>query len=499
MLRKFLIFFSILIVFVFFFGWYEITKKDISDRSFISEILSDEIKDYLRKTLFYIPTLQSKYNNLFEQFEIYEHSFNEINLIRSAQWSQISKVLQNGSFISKKNFSRLNSYKTGKTETINEINNDSIYYNKDNFKYKLDKFYLPFLDRNSWLKKPTAYIEVYNEKLWLASADGLIFYSDIKNLTSEEIEINFLKSNITQIINDERFYQGSGHSVKDILIDENYIYLSYTKEQDEDCYNTSIIRALINFTSLEFEDFFSYEECQSLENEEYVAIQSGGRLEKINEELLLFSIGEYRNRILAQDENSFFGKIISLNINNKKYEIISKGHRNPQGLYYDNSKNLLLMTEHGPKGGDELNINKEIKNDTIENYGWPISSYGKHYDGKEREEAPLHKSHLEYGFLEPLKYYVPSIAISDIEKIKIKNNTNNQILISSMGSNTSFGGMSIHYLEYDQDYSKIISNTVIPINERVRDIEILNEEQNLILLLLESSPAIGVLKLEYTN
>ena len=40
------------------------------------------------------------------------------------------------------------------------------------------------------------------------------------------------------------------------------------------------------------------------------------------------------------------------------------------------------------------------------NYGWPISSYGDHYDGRTRKEAPLNKSHSKFGFIEPIKYFI---------------------------------------------------------------------------------------------
>ena len=75
---------------------------------------------------------------------------------------------------------------------------------------------------------------------------------------------------------------------------------------------------------------------------------------------------------------------------------------------------------------DKLNINIDPSTVLIKNYGYPISSYGEHYghpDPKiqyKYEEAPLHKSHKKYGFEEPIDYFVPSIGISDIEKIENK-------------------------------------------------------------------------------
>ena len=60
------------------------------------------------------------------------------------------------------------------------------------------------------------------------------------------------------------------------------------------------------------------------------------------------------------------------------------GHRNPQGLYYNQSKNFVLSTEHGPQGGDEINLITLLEK-KIFNYGWPISSYGEHYGGREEK------------------------------------------------------------------------------------------------------------------
>ena len=72
---------------------------------------------------------------------------------------------------------------------------------------------------------------------------------------------------------------------------------------------------------------------------------------------------------------------------------------------------------------NNLNENKE------KNFGWPISSYGKHYGNLEKnklnyEEAPLYKSHSEYGFVEPVKYFVPSIGISEVKKLSKKFKSN---------------------------------------------------------------------------
>jgi len=139
-----------------------------------------------------------------------------------------------------------------------------------------------------------------------------------------------------------------------------------------------------------------------------------------NDENVLLSIGAPTNsseliRNLAQKENSFYGKIISINKrniknffnNNEKIEIkiFTKGHRNPQGLAKVEDK--IFGAEHGPKGGDEINILSKNKN-----YGWPVASYGTKYESI--ISASYELNHLKNNFQEPLIQFTPSIAISDL-------------------------------------------------------------------------------------
>ncbi|MCS5552695.1 MAG: PQQ-dependent sugar dehydrogenase, partial [SAR324 cluster bacterium] len=82
-------------------------------------------------------------------------------------------------------------------------------------------------------------------------------------------------------------------------------------------------------------------------------------------------------------------------------EIWSYGHRNPQGLFYDRQQKWLWSIEHGPRGGDEINlINPGL------NYGWPVISYGKEYFSFAQVGESTHKEGME----QPVKYFVPSIA-----------------------------------------------------------------------------------------
>jgi len=129
---------------------------------------------------------------------------------------------------------------------------------------------------------------------------------------------------------------------------------------------------------------------------------------------VFFSIGERGNRPNAQDLSNHAGSILRLNldgsvpdnnpfVNNPKAksEIWSYGHRNPQGLVYDKARNLIWSNEHGPRGGDEINLIKKGGN-----YGWPKTSHGKEYLTK----SPVGEATEMKGVISPLKVYIPSIA-----------------------------------------------------------------------------------------
>ena len=177
------------------------------------------------------------------------------------------------------------------------------------------------------------------------------------------------------------------------------------------------------------------------------------------------------------------------------------GHRNPQGLYYDKENNIIYLTEHGPQGGDEINVNTSPDGE-IKNYGWGISSYGEHYGFPDRDNskkykiAPLNKSHAKYGFIEPLKYFTPSIGIAPIIKTEkfIKVPNKNIIYVGALGQDIEEGDLSIHQFILDADL-KIEQHNIMPVGERVRDM-IYIEELNKIFLFLESSGSIGVLEVD---
>ena len=128
---------------------------------------------------------------------------------------------------------------------------------------------------------------------------------------------------------------------------------------------------------------------------------------------IFFGLGERGKSQNSQDLSSDYGKIHRINEDgtvpndnpftntpNAKKSIWSLGHRNPQGLVVSPFSGDLWETEHGPKGGDELNFIVPGKN-----YGWPVISFGINYDG-----TVLTPDTAKVGMEQPQTYYVPSIA-----------------------------------------------------------------------------------------
>jgi glucose/arabinose dehydrogenase len=143
----------------------------------------------------------------------------------------------------------------------------------------------------------------------------------------------------------------------------------------------------------------------------------GGALEFDDRGYLFISIGDRSDRDVAQQGDRLQGKILRLHddgrtpadnpfVNQADIDprIWALGLRNPQGLHFDAESGLLFAAEHGPMGGDEVNIIRKGRN-----YGWPVITYGQNYTTSSIGEGS-HKAGLE----QPLFYFLPSTAISPL-------------------------------------------------------------------------------------
>jgi len=319
----------------------------------------------------------------------------------------------------------------------------------------------------NWYK--SFYLELIENNILVVDYLGKIYKINVK-----DIQNNKLKSLDAEKINSNL----SVVRVLDTLIHEENLYVSFIGLKNT-CKNLNIDVAKINSKKLNFQNFFSSNECG-----EYIL---GGRMQfyKHNSsDGLLFTTSNHPNNLpddKPQSENSIFGKILFIDFQNKKNIIFSKGHRVPQGLYAE--ENLILSTEHGPRGGDE--INKIIFN---KNYGWPISSYGEKYRTEETEKPQYSKYHSKLGFEEPVFAFVPSVGISEI--IKLPNDFSGHFIDNFIVS--TLNGRSLHRIKFDENYSKVIFNEKIFIGYRIRDLKYHNK-MNTIFLALEEKGELGIL------
>jgi len=349
----------------------------------------------------------------------------------------------------------------------------------------------------------TAYLEFYDDNLFIVSGDGIISYEKLEKFinNNEDISTNIIKSNILDVITDKSFLEHSFTGVKDIAIIDDKVYLSYSVKIEGNCRNTSILSAQLNYEYLTFEKFLTPSQCITDGGDFGIKgyWNTGGRIVNKDDNYIYFTHGTYGSELLAQDRNSIFGKVVQINKNTKEYELVSIGHRNAQGLSF--SKNFLINTEHGPSGGDELNVN-DISSKKIRNFGWPISSYGEHVGWGDDEElrkkfyrlAPLHKSHEKYGYVEPKKTCVPSCAISQVISVpnNFLNNNSDTVIYGTLGG-PSDGGNSLHVIEFSKNYEKITKDSSLFLDRRVRDMIYVNKH-NLIVLYLESLGELALIR-----
>ena len=199
--------------------------------------------------------------------------------------------------------------------------------------------------------------------------------------------------------------------------ENKWLYFSYASEYEgEKGGNTTIARAKLIEDSLEDLEILYKGTPNSTKGQHF-----GGRLEFDNEGYLYFAIGDRGNRnVNPQDLSLDGGKIYRINDDgsipmdnpffdtpNARKAIYSYGHRNPQGMFKHPLTGKIWTNEHGPRGGDEINIIRKGKN-----YGWPKITYGINYSG-----TTITKNKSLPGMEQPLYYWLPSIAPSCFEYI----------------------------------------------------------------------------------
>jgi glucose/arabinose dehydrogenase len=229
------------------------------------------------------------------------------------------------------------------------------------------------------------------------------------------IKINVDTKNITKLARLNIYQKGQG-GLMDVQVSPNFkndgwVYFTYVKKLGANGV-TVLARA-----KLKDDEFYSFEELLVTKSGTKTGAHFGSRITFDESGHLYFGVGDRGYRPNGQNLNTHAGTIMRLYLDgsipkdnpfigkNGLDEIYSYGHRNPQGLFYDKISKHLYEIEHGPRGGDEINLIKKGAN-----YGWAEISYGKEYmSGK-----PVGKGTKRDDVEEALKVYIPSIAPSSL-------------------------------------------------------------------------------------
>jgi len=343
------------------------------------------------------------------------------------------------------------------------------------FKRKIvfDKNYYENLYKNetiSYKRYGTFFIDSFKNSLIITDYLGSIYnLKNFENEVRQDAELNPTKIK-SDLIPDRVF---------DTLIYEDKIFISYSKNEN-DCNLVMIDYAFLTQKELKFKNFFKSNKCNDLATPGKMQVYKND-----NKLGLIFSIAEgaYNkpgNNI--QIKNSIFGKILFLPFDKTPYYIFSMGHRVIQGLYSD--KKIIISTEHGPRGGDEIN---KIKKDG--NYGWPIASFGERYNFKYGENKIRYKKkHHTENFVDPIFSFIEGIGISEIIRLPKDFSVyyDDHFLLGSLNGN------SIYFVRFNHNYEKILTLEKVFINYRIRDIEYFKKSGS-ILLALEEKGEIGII------
>lgn len=253
------------------------------------------------------------------------------------------------------------------------------------------------------------------------------------------------------------------------FINNNYIYIGFTDylNSKKNRTFTSIIRARLKNISLTDQKIIYKADDTFYDNS---TIHYGTRIVFDDKGFLYFSIGDRGKRNQAQLLEYPNGKIHRLNAdgsipsdnpffenNNAIKSIWTYGNRNPQGLAMHPASSILFETEHGPRGGDELNILSSGKN-----YGWPEITYGKNYSG-----TTITKYTHKEGMEQPVIHWTPSIAVCGIDFYdgELFNNWKNNLLVSSLKFER------LYRLEIDDDDKVIDQEIIYEAGSRIRDVQ----------------------------
>jgi glucose/arabinose dehydrogenase len=268
-----------------------------------------------------------------------------------------------------------------------------------------------------------------------------------------------------------------------------FVYLSYAKGGEGNLATTALARGRLDGNVLkDVRDIFV------AENWSVSPTNFGGRMVFGRDGMLYLTVGERQEQDRAQDPGQHGGKVLRLRddgtappdnpfVGKAGYlpEIYSIGHRSPQGLAVHPVTGALWENEHGPLGGDEINIVLAGRN-----YGWPLVTYGRDYDGTAVSDLTT-RPDLESPFM----YWVPSIAISGLTFYtgdRLAAWKGNAFVGSMMEGRTKWTG-HVQRLTFSDDGRSIQREPILTqLRQRIRDVR--QGPDGLLYVLTDQSPGV---------
>lgn len=289
--------------------------------------------------------------------------------------------------------------------------------------------------------------------LLVASNIGEMFYIDQSKETHElGVSLPFSRGEFDDVARSENLTR-KWFGVKDLLVlgqsssTFRVFASSHHWNAEEQCYTlqfeTAVLerKAVTNFTLREdWNKIYETSPCLPLKERgnTFAGHQAGGRIQVRSDKELLLTIGDHEfdgyngDRKIITDTTTSYGKVLSLDLRTGESSVVSTGHRNPQGLYID-PEGRIWSTEHGPEGGDELNLIE-----SGENYGWPHVTNGTQYGMYTWPPSDTSGAHV--GYRHPVYAWVPSIGVSGLTGVEgnLFSKWKGDLLIASLKKNTLY-------------------------------------------------------------
>jgi hypothetical protein len=241
--------------------------------------------------------------------------------------------------------------------------------------------------------------------------------------------------------------------VTDALYTDGHLLVTYTHwHPEQDCYTLRLLEA--EFVGVEVGPWttrFDAQPCLKASSN-----QSGGRIAVLGPSEILLTVGSFGG---IWGSYADYGKIIRLDRRTWQAQVFTTGHRNPQGLLV--SKGRVWSTEHGPQGGDELNLIE-----AGQDYGWPHVSYGTDYGTKILAEGGTPGDHT--GFAPPVYAWTPSIGVSNLIEVSagVFPLWEGDLLVGSLSGQGN--GESLFRLRLLE--GRVVNVERLPTGHRVRDL-----------------------------